>query len=101
MEESWIAEQGEIRSLWQGLIQAVVACHHIDRGNTGGARKMIDAALTKIEPFELAAAPVPSTGKPIDLPRLVRELRAAQRSLREGSPVTNLPCPVRRRSARG
>ncbi|MDH3283782.1 MAG: DUF309 domain-containing protein [Acidobacteriota bacterium] len=90
MEDVWKQETGTIRTLWQGLIQAAVACHHIRAGNSAGARKMIAAATDKLESSSEGA-----TG--LDLEALVRSLRrlddAVLRGVRpfdDGRPVMRL-----------
>jgi len=37
LEELWIAETGEVRIFYQGVIQIAVALHHWRNGNFGGA----------------------------------------------------------------
>jgi predicted metal-dependent hydrolase len=33
LENAWRAEKGPIRSLYQGILQIVVGCYHIQRNN--------------------------------------------------------------------
>jgi predicted metal-dependent hydrolase len=41
VEELWIGEEGEVRDLYQGLIQIAVALHHWRNGNFGGAVSLL------------------------------------------------------------
>jgi len=49
LEELWLVE-GRDR-FYQGLLQVAVGWHHLLNGNRGGARKMWQAALEKLEPI--------------------------------------------------
>ncbi len=40
LEDAWNAEQGLIRDLYRGILQAAVVYHHISRGNFRGALKV-------------------------------------------------------------
>jgi len=44
VEELWIGEEGEVRDLYQGLIQIAVALHHWRNGNFGGAVSLLKGA---------------------------------------------------------
>ncbi|WP_159887132.1 DUF309 domain-containing protein [Paenibacillus puerhi] len=48
MEELWL-EEGR-NTLYQGLLQVAVGLYHYRNGNTGGAVKLLTAALEKLEP---------------------------------------------------
>jgi uncharacterized protein len=37
LEDLWIGEEGEVRDLFQGVLQVAVALHHWRNGNYGGA----------------------------------------------------------------
>jgi predicted metal-dependent hydrolase len=41
VEELWIGEEGEVRALYQGIIQIAVALHHWRNGNFGGAVSLL------------------------------------------------------------
>ncbi len=43
-ESVWIASNGPQREFLQGLIQVSVALHHLSRGNSSGARSLIERA---------------------------------------------------------
>ena len=38
LEELWVGEKGELRDLYQGLLQLAVALHHWRHGNFKGAK---------------------------------------------------------------
>lgn len=42
LEELWIGEAGEVRNLYQGMLQVAVALHHWRNGNYGGAVSLLD-----------------------------------------------------------
>lgn len=50
LEELWL-EEGRER-FYQGLLQVAVGLYHFQNGNTGGAVKMMTAALDKLEEYE-------------------------------------------------
>jgi uncharacterized protein len=51
IEAAWRAEPGEIRQLYQGILQVAVVYHHIIRHNYYGARKVIRRAISNLTPF--------------------------------------------------
>ena len=51
-ERLWLIERGPEKRFLQGLIQLAAAYHHVVRGNHRGARRLFDAALAKLEPFD-------------------------------------------------
>lgn len=50
-EELWIAESGEDRRFYQGLIQAAVALYHLENGNPVGSRKLVDSSGAYLQPY--------------------------------------------------
>lgn len=48
-EELWKPSSGEMRRLYQGLIQAAAALHHAARGNRAGALAVWSKARGKLE----------------------------------------------------
>lgn len=54
LEALWRAEPGEVRRLYQGILQIGVAFHHLRRGNVTGARRLLARGLAAIEPFQPA-----------------------------------------------
>ncbi len=51
IEAAWRAEPGEIRQLYQGILQVAVVYHHVTRHNYYGARKVIRRAISNLSPF--------------------------------------------------
>jgi predicted metal-dependent hydrolase len=50
-EEVWLQTLNQERVFLQGLIQVAAAFHHYSNANRLGARRLLQAGLTKIEPF--------------------------------------------------
>ena len=50
LEEYWNHQEGAERLFTQGLIQATVACHHLQNGNVRGAVSLYKAGRSKLEP---------------------------------------------------
>ncbi len=55
-EEGWRLASGEVRTLLQALVQLAAACHHLDRGRPGPARKLLGRSRLRLQ------APEPATG---------------------------------------
>ena len=51
LEELWSEVVGEEKKFLQGLIQAAVALFHFGNENLGGARKLCNASIEKLEPY--------------------------------------------------
>lgn len=51
IEHEWHAETGEIRSLYQGILQIGVGFHHASNGNLRGARLLLTDGLDKLSRF--------------------------------------------------
>ena len=45
LEDLWIGEEGETRSLFQGILQIAVALHHWRNGNYGGAVSLLNGGV--------------------------------------------------------
>jgi len=50
-EDLWNDEHGEAKQFCQGLIQAAVALHHLERGNLAGAEKLLARSRLHLEPY--------------------------------------------------
>jgi uncharacterized protein len=74
LEEAWRAEPGEVRRLYQGLLQVGVGLLHARRGNLRGGLAVLDRGLANLEPF----AP---RRMGLDVARLLREAVAARHLL--------------------
>ena len=90
LEEHWIEADEQERDFYQGLIHVAVAFHHLERGNTAGAKSQIAKAGRRLAsyPDEFLSVPVgeirrfledaPSridTDEKLDPPRLTIEPR--------------------------
>jgi uncharacterized protein len=42
LEDLWVGEEGEVRDLFQGVLQVAVALHHWRNGNYGGAVSLLN-----------------------------------------------------------
>lgn len=69
LEEAWRAEQGEIRFLYQGILQAAVVYLHITRNNYEGALKMFHRCMKLLAPW-------PDSCQGVDVGGLRRDLSA-------------------------
>lgn len=45
LEDLWIGEEGEVRDLFQGVLQVAVALHHWRNGNYGGAVSLLNGGV--------------------------------------------------------
>src|SRR5437870_10848776 len=67
-EDMWRAENGPLRLLIQGLVQAAVGLHHFSRGNPDGGRAQLRKSIEKLDRYA-------SDEAGIDIARLRQELR--------------------------
>jgi len=51
LEDAWRAEPGEVRHLYQGLLQVGVGLLHASRGNLTGALNLLDRGMARLRPF--------------------------------------------------
>lgn len=54
LEAIWIAEKGNIRHLYQGILQVAVGFYHLGRGNFRGATSLMAGGLTYLQSFRPA-----------------------------------------------
>jgi len=76
LEQAWLSERGEVRRLYQGLLQVGVGLHHARRGNRRGALSLLDRGIARLTPF----AP---QRLGLDVARLLEQARAARHDLSE------------------
>ena len=74
LERAWLAERGEVRRLYQGLLQLGVGLHHARRGNRRGALALLDRGIARLTPF----AP---QRLGLDVARLLQQAGAARDAL--------------------
>ena len=80
IEHEWHAERGEIRRLYQGILQIGVGFHHALRGNGRGAISVLGDGVTKVARFT-------PTCLGIDTARLVHEAGACLAALQTLGPT--------------
>ena len=51
LEELWLESTGERKEFLQGLIQVAVALHHLRNRNRLGAKRLLTAAMEKLEEY--------------------------------------------------
>ncbi|HLG71371.1 MAG TPA: DUF309 domain-containing protein [Chloroflexota bacterium] len=51
LEEIWLAEPGQIRTLYQGILQVGVAFYHLSRGNYRGCTSLLETGITYLRAF--------------------------------------------------
>ncbi|HVS44007.1 MAG TPA: DUF309 domain-containing protein [Candidatus Dormibacteraeota bacterium] len=76
LEDAWRAEPGEVRRLYQGLLQVGVGLHHASRGNLRGALNLLDRGMAHLERFRPRCL-----GLEVDA--LLRDAAAVRRALDE------------------
>lgn len=86
MEDAWRDEPGEIRVLYQGLIQAAVACHHVRTGNRAGAIKMLTAAVPKLELHR-------EGWRGVDVETLLADLAGVEQQIEAGGGLSDISLP--------
>jgi hypothetical protein len=62
IEHEWHAETGEIRDLYQGILQIGVGFHHASNGNLRGARLLLTDGLDKLSRFLPACLGIDTQG---------------------------------------
>jgi predicted metal-dependent hydrolase len=87
LELLWRATAGEIRHLYEGILQVGVGMHHLLKNrNYHGAAVKLDHGIRLLEAF-------PATCHGVDVARLIRDAREARQTLLELGPsrVTEFP----------
>lgn len=79
LETAWRAETGEIRDLYQGILQAGVTYLHIQRANYAGALKVYQRSQKWLVKW-------PDVCRGVDVARLRRDLDAAIAEVRRLGP---------------
>lgn len=90
-ESVWLPSQEPDKTFLQGLIQITAAFHHLQRGNSHGALRLLEAALRRIGPY-------PDDFGGMDVRLLCHEIRLRIDSLASAdSPPSVNPVPIRPR----
>jgi predicted metal-dependent hydrolase len=71
LEARWKAGPEEERSLWQGLAQICVGLTHAARGNTTGARRLLERGAARVEEYDAGSG----QRYDLDLPAIVAWVR--------------------------
>ena len=79
LESAWLAETGQVRHLYRGILQASVAYLHIQRRNYRGALKVYHRSQRWLVPF-------PEVCRGVQVGRLRSELEAAIAEVRRLGP---------------
>jgi uncharacterized protein len=79
LEDEWIEETGEVRYLYQGVLQIGVGFLHLQRGNYRGAVSLLERGMGYLRPFAPACLG-------IDVERLLTETQRALKTLTELGP---------------
>jgi predicted metal-dependent hydrolase len=77
-EDLWRVTEGPIREFYQGLIQAAVALHHLQRGNQIGAKGQIAKSIGHLTSF-------PNNSHLIDTVALIKQLQEISSDMRPRS----------------
>lgn len=76
LEDLWIGEEGEVRDLFQGVIQVAVALHHWRNGNYGGAVSLLNGGVKLLSRVSEACLWV-------DVARLISDANRMREALEE------------------
>ncbi|TMI82105.1 MAG: DUF309 domain-containing protein [Bacillati bacterium ANGP1] len=79
LEDVWRSTPGPERAFYHGLVQAAAGCYHLEKGNTHGARTLIQKAVAKLEPYAPAY-------REVAVAALLAELRRVLAWLDRGPP---------------
>ena len=74
-EDLWNLTSGPQKTFYQGLVQAAVALHHLERNNTLGARGVLTKSLSILTGFK-------DTEQSIDTADLIRQLQEIRDQMR-------------------
>ena len=75
LEAAWLAEPGELRNLYRGILQAGVAYLHAERGNYQGALKVYARSQRWLAPFPEIAYGIHIGQLRRDLDAVIAEVR--------------------------
>lgn len=84
LEDLWREEPGEIRGLYQGLLQIGVSFHHYKKGNISGATTLLRKGMRRIADFAPSACG-------IDIRTLHTECAQAALHLDSGEELVDFP----------
>ena len=73
-EALWLVADGELRNLYQGIIQLAIALHHWRNGNFSGAISLLDGGVSYL-------SKLPQTCLWIDVVELIRQAESVKNQL--------------------
>lgn len=88
LEDAWKSAPAPERPLWQGLAQLAVGLTHLRRGNTRGARSLVERGRDRIRPFAVD----PPHG--LDVPGLLAWSSEVLALLADGRPLSEVGPPL-------
>jgi uncharacterized protein len=78
LEDAWRASPDAERDFFQGLVHVAVAWYQAGRGNRVGCERQLDKADRRLAPFS-------PSHRDIDVDALLEQVRAAARTVEQGS----------------
>ncbi len=75
LEAAWQAEEGPLRDLYRGILQAAVVCLHLQRGNYRGALKVYRRSRRWLDPWPETVAGIAVGALRRDLAQLMAAVR--------------------------
>jgi predicted metal-dependent hydrolase len=75
IEAVWVEEPGDVRLLYQGILQISVAFYHVQKGNWPGMIKMMERGKGKLMPFRPSCRGIDVAGLLLDVDRCQADLR--------------------------
>jgi len=82
LEDAWRGASGARRKLLQGLVQLTAAGVHLERARARPAVMLPDRAAANLEAAQASGEPL---APPVDVARLVTEIRTARRRIAEAA----------------
>ncbi|HRA48707.1 MAG TPA: DUF309 domain-containing protein [Thermomicrobiales bacterium] len=75
IEHEWHAERGDIRRLYQGILQIGVGLHHVRNGNVTGAQLLLGDGIAKVSDFLPTALGLDTSGLALAAQACLDEVR--------------------------
>jgi len=89
-ESVWLEAREPDKTFLQGLIQVTAAFHHLQRNNSLGAGRLLQAALRRLEPYPPVFGGISVTALCDDIREAIQAINADEPTL-ELAPVRILP----------
>jgi predicted metal-dependent hydrolase len=91
LEEVWSGVRGPARDFFQALIQVAVGHYHLNGGNGGGARRMFERSLARLERYPERYFGFDAEGQRVELRAWIRRLEDESEGI--GSAPEGVPHP--------